>query len=485
MSKSQIFFWFSISFIAGIGARSFFEMSSVLLLSGVIISISLLTIFWKNKIAALAAFFILAFVFGGWILDRDLEKMENIFLDGKNIEGSAVVVKEPEKKDNYQKIIAHLESEKEKVLISTGLYPEYSYGYEINVGCVLKIPENMEDGFDYRMYLAKDDILYICDKAKIEKVGEGENNFLYSAILKIKNKLDQNIAVAIPQPEAALASGMLFGGSGAMSESVRDAFSRTGMTHIVAVSGYNVTIIAEYLVLLGIFLGLWRKQALWVAIFGIFLFVAMIGFPASAVRAGVMGTVLIWAMKNGRLSNSLNAIIFAGVVMLLLNPMLLRHDIGFQLSFLATLGIVLLSPWAERISLRKFNPLGISEIIFLSICAQVFVLPIIMHNFQTVSLVSLLANVLVLPIIPFSMLLSFLAAVFGTILPPAFNVFAWLAYLPLYYEIETINFLSGFSWASRTVENFGPMAVGAYYVILGGIVYSLKRKRNFEFRVKP
>ncbi|EKE15872.1 MAG: hypothetical protein ACD_11C00092G0001, partial [uncultured bacterium] len=194
-----------------------------------------------------------------------------------------------------------------------------------------------------------------------------------------------------------------------------------------------------------------------------------------------MGTVLIWAMKNGRLSNSFNAIIFAGAVMLVFNPMLLRWDIGFQLSFLATLGIVLLSPLAEKIALKKHNPLGISEIIFLSICAQIFVLPIIMHNFQTVSLVSLLANVLILPVIPISMLLSFLAAVFGSFLAPAFNVFAWLAYLPLYYEIETIKYLSEFSWASKTVTSFGISAVVSYYIILWTFIFFIRKKFLFRY----
>lgn len=416
MTKSKIFFWLSIIFISGIGARSFFEISENIILAGVITATALIAIFWKNKNAALAAFFIGAFIFGNWILDRDLEKMENTYLESENISGQATVIREPEKKESYQKIIAKLEKEDEKVLINTSLFPEYFYGDSINISCVLKVPKNREDSFDYRSYLAKDDILYICDKAKIEKLENGKEKSIYGALLKMKNYLDRNIAVAIPQPEAALASGMLFGGTSAMSKQIQGAFSRTGMTHIVAVSGYNVTIIAEYLVLLGIFLGLWRKQALWVAIFGIFIFVAMIGFPSSAVRAGVMGTVLIWALKNGRLSNSLNAVIFAGAVMLFFNPMLLRYDIGFQLSFLATLGIVLLSPLAEKISLRKFNPVGISEIIFLSVCAQVFVLPIIIYNFQSLSVVSLLANVMILPIIPISMLFSFLAAIFGIFL---------------------------------------------------------------------
>lgn len=483
MGKSKIFLWLSIFFISGIGARSFFEIFYFLVLFFCVFAISILTVFYKKRIAVVAAFCILFFCAGIFILDRKLEFAKDVFLTEKAINEKAIIVREPELKDNYQKIIVQLDVEKEKVLINTSLYPEYFYGDEIRVSCVLKIPENKED-FDYRMYLAKDGIKYICDKAKLEKMTSGKGNIFYSSILKIKNSLENNISKSIPQPEAALANGVLFGGSSAMSKEVQNSFSRTGMTHIVAVSGYNVTIIAEYLVLLGIFLGLWRNQALWLAIFGIFLFVAMIGFPSSAVRAGVMGSVLVWAMKNGRLSNSFNAIIFAGAIMLVFNPMLLRWDIGFQLSFLATLGIVSFSPLAEKIALKKFNPMGLSEIIFLSLCAQIFVIPIIMYNFKTVSLVSLLANALVLPIVPISMLLSFLAAISGFFLNPTWNFFAWLAHLSLYYEIEVIEFFSNLSWASIVVKNLGVMSVIAYYIALGIILFFVKKWKMQKSKTK-
>ena len=124
----------------------------------------------------------------------------------------------------------------------------------------------------------------------------------------------------IPAPQSGLLIGLLLGGDGQLPKTVQDNFSKTGMTHIVAVSGYNVTIIAEYLMLFFLFLGLWRRQAFWVSILGIFLFVLMVGFPSSAVRAGVMGMLLLWAMKNGRLANSQNAIVFSAAVMLLINP---------------------------------------------------------------------------------------------------------------------------------------------------------------------
>ena len=480
MNKSKIFLFLSLSFISAIALRSFFEISLMAVSFLLALAISIFVVFYKNKIAAIVAFCFLFFSGGIFLLDCKLQKIENVPLAGKKISENAIIVREPELKDDYQKIIAELKDDNEKILINTSLYPEYFYGDQIQISCVLKIPENKED-FDYKMYLAKDGIKYICDKAKIKKISNRNGNRFYASILKIKNSLAENISKALVQPEASLANGMLFGGNVGMSKEIQQSFSRTGLTHVIAVSGYNVTIIAEYLVLFGIFLGLWRNQSLWLAIFGIFLFVLMIGLPSSAVRAGVMGAVLIWAMKNGRLSNSFNAVVFSAIVMLAFNPMLFRYDIGFQLSFLATLGIVIFSPLAEKISFKKFDILGLSEIIFLSVCAQIFVLPIIMYYFKAISLISLLANVLILPIIPISMLLSFLAAVFGVFLTPSFNIFAWLAYLPLYYEIETIKFLSGFSWASKNVSDFGPIFIIIYYLILGVGIYFF---RNINLKNK-
>ena len=248
------------------------------------------------------------------------------------------------------------------------------------------------------------------------------------------------------------------------------------MTHIVAVSGYNVTIIAEYLIFLGLWLGMWRKNAVWLAIIGIIVFVIMIGFPSSAVRAGVMGGILLWAMKNGRLANSQNAIVFAATVMLLINPLLLRWDIGFQLSFLATLGIVETSTFWEKSFIKKHKALGISEIIAMSLSAQIFVLPIIAYNFHITSLISLLANVLILPIIPLSMLLVFLASICGFIFYGVSLVFAWLAFVPLLYEIKIVQILAGLPWASIKIEKINIWWFIIYYCsLLGGIYYLKKR----------
>lgn len=480
MTKSRVFFIILVSFIIGVFGRSFFEISEGLFFILLILSISIAGIFYANKKAVLTAFILLFFVLGAWRTDGEIKKTQNLAYDNKTINGKVIVQKVSESAYG-QNIIINLENL--NLLVQVPKYPEYSYGDELEISCTAKTIENKEDSdFDYRMYMAKDGVLYSCQNEKIEKAAENKGNIFYGAILKLKNKFENNIQKVIPQPEGALAKGLLFGGSSELSKEIQNDFSKTGMTHIVAVSGYNVTIIAEYLILLGIWLGMWRKQAIWFALAGIILFVIMAGLPASAVRAGVMGGTLLWAMKNGRLSSSENAIIFAGAIMLFINPLLLRYDIGFQLSFLATLGIVLSSPLWEKSFVKKHKALGISEIIAMSLSAQVFVLPIIAYNFHITSLISLLANVFILPIIPLSMMLVFLVSVTGFIFAPLSLVLAWLAFVPLTYEIKLIHILAEFPWASVSVNNFSAWWVVVYYIVLGaGIIY-LQKMQNLKIK---
>ncbi len=476
MTKSKIFLVLSLSFISGIFLASFFKLDAFLFYALAVISVIIVTLGYKNKIALIVGLAILFLALGIWRTQSDLQKIAENNLDGKNISENVVVAKEPEEKDNYKNIVVKTE-EGLKVLVRANINSDINYGDELKIECALKIPENKED-FDYKMYLAKDKIFYLCQGAKFEKTGNNRGNKLYAGILNLKNKMAGNINRVVPYPESALGSGLIFGGSGDLPKELKNNFSRTGMTHIVAVSGYNVTIIAEYLILFGIFFGLGRKQAFWFAIFGIILFVTMIGLPSSAVRAGVMGSLLLWAMKNGRLANSWNAIIFAGAVMLFINPLVLRWDIGFQLSFLAAIGIIALAPFWEKVFIKNHKALGFSEIFFLTFSAQIFVLPVILYNFQTLSVVSLAANLLIFPVIPVSMLLVFLTAVAGLIFTTLSLPFAWLAYLPLKYEVWIIETLGGLTWASKPIKSFGWQGFFLWYLALGLAVYLLKKKLN-------
>lgn len=499
--------------------RSFFELNQTLYFLLLIFSLILLAVFYKrkrhsgldpeslkilnpstrrarqvqddtevNKKVIIISFAILFFIFGAWRTGGEIKKTQNLLYESKTFQEKAIVEKVSPNAFG-QNLIINLENSPGgeagiSLLIQVPRYPEYVYGDELEVSCIAKVIENKDTEFDYRMYMAKEGVLYSCDLIKSEefngvnKIGENKGSIFLGGILKIRQLFENNIRAVIPQPEGALASGLLFGGNSGLSKEIQDDFSRTGMSHIVAVSGYNVTIIAEYLILLGLWLGMWRKNAAWFALFGIAAFVIMIGFPSSAVRAGVMGGILLWAMKNGRLANSKNAIVFAAAIMLAINPLLLRWDIGFQLSFLATLGIVETSAFWEKSFIKKHKALGISEIIALSLSAQIFVLPIIAYNFHITSLISLLANVLILPIIPLSMLLVFLVSLFGFIFYGISLVFAWLAFIPLLYEIKIVQILAGLPWASISVEKIGAEWVVVYYLVIGAGVYYFRKREK-------
>jgi len=480
MTKSKILLFLLLSFIGGVFVRSFFEISQIQIFLLLIFALIILFVFYKNKIATLVAFLLLVFVCGLWLTERKIDEADNLKYLGKTFQEKVVVEKVSDSTFG-QNLIVRLSEEKISVLLQTAQYPEYKYGDLLEISCTGRAIENRDESFDYRMYLAKEGVLYQCEKPKIKKVGENSGNWFLGKIISTKIVFESKLEKVIPAPYSALAVGLLFGGSSGLSKEIQNDFSRTGMTHIVAVSGYNVTIIAEYLILLGIAFGLWRKQAIWFAIGGIILFVMMSGMPASAVRAGVMSGVLLWAMKNGRLSSSENAIIFAGAIMLALNPLLLRWDVGFQLSFLATLGIVLTSSFWEKSFIKKHKALGISETIALSLSAQVFVLPIIAYNFHIASLVSLLANVFILPVIPLSMLLVFLVTLFGFVWGPLSLIFAWLAFVLLAYEIKLIHLLAQFPWASVSIEKISVWWIVFYYIILTGIILLIKkREKNQE-----
>jgi competence protein ComEC len=462
-------------FIFGVFVRSFFEIEIRFYFFAIFCALLFLALNYRNKNVWIFCALLGAFIFGSWKTENSLEKIKKLQFLEKEISEQVEVILSSENAFG-QRIIFETQEGKIKVMTNIAQYPTYSYGDILKISnCRLLEIENRDETFDYKMFLAKEGVFYECKKPKVELVSNKGGNFLLRNILNLRKNFEEKIKNNLPQPESSLAVGILLGGSSGFSKDLQNAFSRTGTTHIVAVSGYNVTIIAEYLMLLGIFLGLWRKQAIWFALFGIAIFVFMVGLPASAVRAGVMGAILLWAMKNGRLASSENAILLTASIMLFLNPLLLRWDIGFQLSFLATLGIILAFPILEEIFIKRNKALGIFEAIFLTLSAQIFVLPIILYNFKTISIISVLANFFVLPLVPISMLLVFLLVLASFIFSPLSFIFAWIGFLPLYFSIEIIKIFSNLPFASLEFENPSFLLVVFYYLLVGAVFYLYKK----------
>jgi len=501
MDKARIFLVVSLGFIVGVFGASFFYPD---LLSAIFAQLALLSavivffVFYRNKTAIYIALALLLFSSGFFITQKRIDKISSFENASQEVDfsGRGIISTEPKIKDSRQDLIFSSASPRQSniatageinynILIQESAFKNFAYGEEIDLRCKLTMPKNMADSdFDYKAYLARQDIFYLCQKPEIEKTGRNLGNRFYGAVVGVKNKFSEKIFALIPSPEAGLLEGLIIGGSGNLSKEIQANFSRTGMTHIVAVSGYNITIVAEYLMLLGFFLGLWRRQAFWFALIGIWIFILLTGFPASAIRAGVMGTLLLYAMKNGRLANAGNAIIFSAAVMLIWNPLLLRYDVGFQLSFLATIGIVYFYPLFEKYfgeKLKKYPAVisFIAEILFMSLSAQIFVLPIILFNFQTLSLISSVTNILVLPILPITMLIGFLAVAISFIFQPVAIFFSWLAYLPLRYEILVINYFANLKFSALAL-GLSWQGMVVWYIILISVIYYFKKKTKCQ-----
>jgi len=490
VTKSKIFFVLSLCFLIGIFLASFFRIEKYFLLILVAAGIVIFIINYKNQKIIVASAAILFLSLGVWRTNISLESAKNNLANEKlgPAEFVGTVTKEPEADEKYQKIIVKITDRKlssyldnwigKKIQINADIYPGYKYGDELKVNCVLEEPQNYSENFDYQMYLAKDGIYRICDKADILILGSIRKNSIYSFTLAVKNKFEEKLSQIFPDPEGAYLKGLLLGGSKRMTKDLSDAFQRTGTTHTVAVSGYNVTIVAAFLMWLGIWFGLWRGQVFSFALIGIVLFVLMTGAPSSAVRAGIMGSLVIWAMKEGRLANSQNAILFAAAAMLAINPLLLRYDAGFQLSFLATLGIIWLYPLFEKNFFAGEQNI-LKETILMTLAAQFFVLPVILANFEKLSVISPLANLLILPAIPYIMLGGFVAGIAGFVFVPLGKLIGFIPYALLKAELAIVQWLANISWSSIEIKNFGWKHIVVYYIILGAILifYNTKNKQ--------
>ena len=295
-----------------------------------------------------------------------------------------------------------------------------------------------------------------------------------------RKKLSESIDRSLAPPQGSLLGAIMLGEQERLSKDLKGKLNVSGTRHITSVSGTNVVILGSALIGLGLVLGLYRGQAFYLALFGIILFIAAVGAPPSALRAGIMGGIILFAEKMGRLAQGSRLILIAAVCMLLFNPLLLRFDIGFQLSFLATLGIGLLSPWLRE--KLRFIPkfFEMRNTVAMTIPAILFTAPILASNFGQISLVSLFSNILIVPVIPPLLGFGFLAALLGTLFP----ILGQIAFAPVWligtYIYKVIDISARVPFATVRVESFPRYLVfGSLLLFFAGMAY-VKRRGNMR-----
>jgi competence protein ComEC len=380
---------------------------------------------------------------------------------GQKVSLSGEIIDEPNIKENNQQLTLETKigEDKTEILLSTPLDIDYKYGDEINFTGTLKKPENFttDQGkvFDYINYLRKDGIFYVMSYPKVEIVSRGNGNFIQSVLFSAKEKFIEKMNFAITGTESLFMGGLILGEKASFSQALRQSFVNTGTIHIVALSGYNVTIVAEWIMKLFKQVPFLPKNfGIGMGILAIFLFIIMTGGSSTAIRAGIMATLALIARATGRNYDVARALILAAVSMIFLNPFILVYDVSFQLSILATIAVIFLAPRIEKYFLWVPENFELRDIVSVTVAAYIFVFPFILYQMGNFSLVALPANVLILPFIPFTMMLGFLTGFVGLI----WYVFAvpvgFISYLFLHYELSVISFFSNLPFAALTFPNF-------------------------------
>ena len=364
---------------------------------------------------------------------------------GEKITFEAKIVKEPDRRLDFVQYVVENKT-LGRIMVRTGLYPEYYFGDILKIKGKISEPENSGD-FDYRSYLAKDNIYLISQFPEINFV-RSENKSFLAKLLKFKKTFTSKINSVLPEPQASLLSALLTGVKKTLPEELTTALKRTGTSHIVAISGYNISIIAVVLANLLGYMFFPRKFIFWLVGIVIIMFTLITGAEASVVRAAIMGGLLIFAKREGRLYNITNAIVLAAATMLYFNPRLLRYDAGFELSFLAALGLIYLAPHFEKWFKKVPNFWSIRDSLTATVSAQIATFPVIFFVFGNFSLVAVLANVLVLPAIPPAMLFGFLGSLGGFVSLKLGAALILPAHFLLSYQIWVIKTLSLLPFAS-------------------------------------
>ena len=500
---------FILAFLAGVALRSFFNVPDFAVFGllgftlALFVFLALSPLYWGSDMRVLGNFgaevkgamlclLILFFLLGVLrfsYFENNIAKDELHLHYGEKISLIGTVLSS-EDKENSARVV--LETDLGRLRITKRIYPEYKYGDVLEVSGRISEPVNFAD-FDIKKYLAKDGIYaemifpeislpqrqiseghayppvggLLCSSRHVG-TAQGLPKFTLSAkclLFSIKEKFEKNLRNILPEPHASLVDGMLLGGHGALGEELLNDFKRTGTVHILVLSGYNITIVGAFVMA---FFGFFLPEALgWIAaILAISFFTLMSGAEAAAVRSAIMATIGLIALHTGRKNAAMLALMWAALLMVLWNPMLMRFDRGFQLSFLATLGLIVASPFFKKVF--KFFPdiAGFRENAASSFAAQIFVLPLLLSWGGEISWLSPLANILIVSAVPVIMLFSFLGGLAAFASAALGKIVAGVAYLLVSYQIYLVRFFGSLDFSILQFR-FIPMAIlGMIYLLL-------------------
>lgn len=515
MRKSAWLFIFVTSFASGIGIRSVFpagagsDFGALFIFPAFLIALGLVFILVNlfPRVRTAPGMLIVALVLvssGIGALRVDVANLEkgNPVLDAaleQRVVLNGFIADIPDIRETHTKLTVEIErietdgdsrAAESRALVITEHFPEFRYGDYVRLVGELEKPINFSPDpnnpgrpFDYVSFLEKDGIFYQMFYPDIERVGTGKGNLLLKTLFSFKESLIDSFDRVIPEPHSSLLSGILLGTKQALGDELLGAFRAVGIIHIVVLSGYNVTIVADGIGRFFSLLPIARTATIALSGTGVVLFALATG-GATVARASLMALLVLLARLTGRLYEILIALFVAGFMMLFWNPKILVFDPSFQLSFMATFGLIVLAPYLDHVLRWVPTKFQIREFVIATIATQLFVLPLLLYMMGEVSLVSVPVNILILPTIPLVMLSGFFTALMGFIHEFAALPLAYISYSILEYQMRVVDIFSSFPFAQVTVAGFSLLAAVAVYASYAALLLIFRKHRNFRMSIR-
>ncbi len=465
---SQKFSIFMGMFLLGVASGRLGVLPTRWLGYFIIIAVLLVVLWGKKSLWVLMVFvvFLLSNVYFQWRGRSDLS-----FYYDKKVSIHGLIIKDVENNGLEQKIILRLEKvclpsgqcqfSKQRILISLPLYPQYEYGQKLKLEGKLTWPDG-----NYAHYLRSQGIFALVYNPKnVTPLASDHGNFFWQKLYQVKYFILRQLNDLLPAPHSSFLAALLLGIRQGMPSSVNDDFRNAGISHIVAVSGYNISLLANFSLLVLPYFYIKRRSAIVFSVGLIVIFVLLTGASASVVRAGVMGVLLLLARLWERPSQIFNVLLLTACLMTLYQPGVLLGDLGFQLSFLATIALIYFLPLLKKASPFYREDSWWQENFFTTLAATIATLPLILYNFGIFSVLAIPVNLLVLPFIPYLMTLGFGAFIISLFSLSLAKILALVLFGLLQAILSLARIVSSWQWSVWEISNYSLTAMFLFYLI--------------------
>jgi competence protein ComEC len=379
------------------------------------------------------------------------------------------------------------------LLVRTDSYEPLTYGDSVCVTGAIQQPL-ADANSSYGEYLARQRIFATMPRAYLDTLEPGRGSIFWAALYNVKGYAHQVVQQILPEPYAALLAGILLGIDSGIPKDLYEQFNAVGASHIIVISGSNIAVVCALLMTLSIRL-LGKRKAAWLTLAGVALYTLFVGADPPVVRAAIMGSLSVLAIYLGREGEARTMLMGTALLMTAVNPHLV-NDVGFQLSFAATAGLVWIAPPLERGAQRMVRLLLgaqhtqaimrlISEVFLITLAAQVAVTPLLLYHFGRFSPISLLTNLLIVPVQPFILLIGGAATAAGMFWLPLGRLLGSIVWLPLAWTVFVVKRSAALPWASLPLHGMTPALTVFAYAALALAVWWIDRHLTSDDGTAP